>query len=195
MNKNVVVITSKSSVGKDTVLNILIKDYEYKSLISHTTRPMRPNEIQNETYHFIDDSTFKDMICRGEFIEYRKYNTIQDGKDTVWYYGLAKQSLSEDENYVVILDLQGAKDFVNHYGYDKCLVVYLECDRDVRLQRAMNRAGAELAELERRMEADDVDFSEDKVKDIAQYIVNNTFSTPQVIAQDIHNVLKLFNNW
>jgi hypothetical protein len=59
----------------------------------------------------------------------------------------------------------------------------------------MNRAGTELQELERRMEADDIDFSEDKVKDIAQYIVNNTFSTPQVIAQDIHNVLKLFNNW
>ena len=195
MNKNVVVITSKSSVGKDTVLNILIKDYEYKSLISHTTRPMRPNEIQNETYHFIDDSTFKDMICRGEFIEYRKYKTIQDGKNTVWLYGLSKQELSEDENYVVILDLQGAKDFVQHYGYDKCLVVYLECDRDVRLQRAMNRAGTELQELERRMEADDVDFSKDKVTDIAQYIVNNTFSTPQVIAQDIHNVLKLFNNW
>lgn len=195
MNKNVVIITSKSSVGKDTVLNILIKDYEYKSLISHTTRPMRPNEIQNETYHFIDDSTFKDMICRGEFIEYRKYNTIQDGKDTVWYYGLAKQELSEDENYVVILDLQGAKDFVNHYGYDKCLVVYLECDRDVRIQRAMNRAGTELQELERRMDADDVDFSENKVKDVVQYRVDNTNSTPQDVAQEVHNTLQLFNNW
>lgn len=195
MNKNVVILTSKSSVGKDTVLNILIKEYGYKSLISHTTRPMRPNEIQNETYHFIDDSTFKDMICRGEFIEYRKYNTIQDGKDTVWLYGLSKQELSDNEKYVVILDLQGAKDFVQHYGYNKCLVVYLECDRDVRLQRAMNRAGTELAELERRMEADDVDFSEDKVKEIAQYRVNNTFSTPQTVAQDVHNVLKLFNNW
>ena len=195
MNKNIIILCSKMANGKDTLANVLIKEYGYKSLISHTSRPMRPKEIQNETYHFIDDSTFKDMICRGDFIEYRKYNTIQDGKDTIWHYGLAKQELSEDENYVVILDLQGAKDFVNYYGYDKCLVVYLECDRDVRLQRAMNRAGTELKELERRMEADDIDFSEDKVKEVAQYIVNNTFSTPQSVAQDVHNVLKLFNNW
>lgn len=194
MNKNVVVLCSKMANGKDTLANVLIKEYGYKSLISHCTRPMRPNEIQNETYYFIDDFTFKDMICRGDFIEYRKYNTIQDGKDRVWLYGLSKQELSDDEKYVVILDLQGAKDFVQHYGYNKCLVVYLECDRDVRIKRAMNRAGTELKEAERRMEADDVDFSEDKVKEIVQYRIDNTNSTPQDVAQEVHNALQLFNN-
>ena len=195
MNKNVIVLTSKSSVGKDSVLNILIKEYGYKSLVSHATRPMRPNEIQNETYYFTDDSTFKDMICRGEFIEYRKYNTIQNGKDTIWYYGLSKQELSEEERYVVILDLQGAKDFVKHYGYNKCIVVYLECDRDVRIKRAMNRAGTEIKELERRMEADDIDFAEDKIKEVIQYKIDNTNSTPQDVAKEVHNALQLFNNW
>lgn len=195
MNKNVVVITSKSSVGKDTVLNILTKEYGYKSLVSHCTRPMRPNEIQNETYYFIDDSTFKDMICRGEFIEYRKYNTIQDGKNTVWHYGLPKQELSDDVRYVVILDLQGAKDFVKYYGYNRCLVVYLECDRDVRIQRAMNRAGAEIKEVQRRMNSDDTDFSEDKIKNIAKYRINNTLLTPLNVAQRIDLELDIINNW
>ena len=66
-----VVISGASGVGKGTVLGILMK--ERKDLIfsvSATTRPPRPGEQDGVHYYFVTRERFREMIDRGEFLEY-----------------------------------------------------------------------------------------------------------------------------
>ena len=60
----IVVLLGKTSSGKDTVCNQLIQK-GYKKLVTYTTRPMRPGEVQDETYHFISKEEFETLISKG----------------------------------------------------------------------------------------------------------------------------------
>ena len=53
-----IVLLGKTASGKDTILNELVKKYNYRKMITYTTRPMRKGEIQDKTYHFISDEEF-----------------------------------------------------------------------------------------------------------------------------------------
>ena len=48
-----VIILGKTCSGKDIIVNKLINQYDFKKVITSTTRPMRKGEKQDITYHFI----------------------------------------------------------------------------------------------------------------------------------------------
>ena len=57
--------------GKDTTLSGLKKRMPGAHfIVTATTRPIRPGEIDGVDYHFVDKSRFADMIEQGEFLEY-----------------------------------------------------------------------------------------------------------------------------
>jgi guanylate kinase len=55
---------------------------------------MRPSESQGNPYHFISKKQFEDIIAKDEFIECRKYNTLINGTQDIWYYGIHKDSIN-----------------------------------------------------------------------------------------------------
>lgn len=170
----ILILNGVSGSGKDYAMKYMVKHYGILPIVSHTSRPMREGETNGVEYHFRTKSEFLQMIEDDRLIEYRTYNTKVDGIEDTWYYGLAKQEFDDDKNYVVILDVQGAKDFIEYYGKDKCYVVHIECDDKVRKERAMARGGFCEKEWSRRMEADKIDFSYDKLKDVVDLFVDNT---------------------
>lgn len=175
-NKRVLVLISKSGNGKDHTLNHLVDTYDFKPLISHTTRPIRPKEINHVTYEFINDSEFKQMISDDKLIEYRTYNTLVNNVPAIWFYGLSKQTidnLDPNTNYVTIFDVQGAKDFIKYLGKDNCFICMLECDDKIREERARLRGGWDSFEWQRRLDSDKVIFSDENTKGLVdQYITN-----------------------
>ena len=52
MKNKTIVITGKSSSGKDSLQNHLVSNYDFINLVSHTTRPPRPNESNGYDYYF-----------------------------------------------------------------------------------------------------------------------------------------------
>lgn len=167
---------SKSSCGKDYVLNKLVSDYNFQPLISHTSRPRRPSEINHLSYHFVSTNEFLSMISNDEFIEYRTYNTLVDNVPDIWYYGLSKNTidnLNPSTNYVTIFDVQGTKDFIDYYGRDNCFVCMLNCDDKIREERARLRGGFSQEEWLRRRDDDLLVFSDDNTKDLIDHYINN----------------------
>ena len=73
MNSNplLIVISGPSGVGKDTVINAIKQqnDSVYHT-ITATTRPVRNGETDGIDYHFISEDEFKQMIDRGDFLEW-----------------------------------------------------------------------------------------------------------------------------
>ena len=95
------------------------------------------------------------MIEENAFIEYRKYNTLVNGEKDTWYYGIRKNNKYNDNtNYIVVLDFEGARSFINHYGADNCKLCYIYCDDEKRKQRAMKRPNFDETEWNRRSEDD-----------------------------------------
>lgn len=173
MNKQITILVGQSASGKDAILRKLVDDYGYLPIISVTSRPIRVNEKDGVDYLFESKETFLKLIKNNRLIEYRTYNTLVNGVRDVWYYGLIKHILNDNNKYVVILDIKGTKDFISYYGKDKCEVIYVDCPSEVRKERAMKRGSFDLTEWERRSKCDEVDFSEDKRIGVVDRVVQN----------------------
>lgn len=66
----IVILSGPSGVGKDTVLlkwihmNPLVE-----KMVSYTTRPPRPGEVDGYDYRFVSHEEFEELARRGEFFE------------------------------------------------------------------------------------------------------------------------------
>lgn len=166
----------KTASGKNLIRDKLVNNYGYKSIVTYTTRPMRPCEIQDVTYHFISDEDFYDKINSNFFAEWKVYQTI-NGE---WYYGSAKQDYVKEG--VIILTPSGVKDIINS-GIDTTIVLINSSENTIR-KRLICR-GDDVVEANRRIEADLQDFSNAEM--LADIIVNNDYNTNiDEIVENIH---------
>ncbi len=100
-----VVISGPSGVGKDTVLQRLKeRRLPFHFVVTATTRPPRPDEVDGRDYFFISHDQFAEMIDQDELLEYAiVYND---------YKGIPKQqvreALASGRDVLMRLDVQGA---------------------------------------------------------------------------------------
>lgn len=94
------VISGASGVGKSTVLKLVMAARSDLSFsVSATTRAPRPGEIDGVSYHFVTVDQFKEMIDRGDMLEYDFHNET--------YYGTPLSQVEEKtKNGHVILDVE-----------------------------------------------------------------------------------------
>lgn len=100
-----IVISGPSGVGKDTVLRRLFElSPELKYSVSYTTRPKRPGEVEGQSYRFVTEAEFLDLISKKEFLEWAK---VYDH-----YYGTSRRQVEEalnlGEDIILKIDVQGA---------------------------------------------------------------------------------------
>lgn len=83
-----VVISSPSGGGKDSVINALLKRFaDSVRFVTTTSRAPRPGNVEGVDYHFISADEFRNKIENGEFIEYNFYAEN--------YYGTERQRLDQ----------------------------------------------------------------------------------------------------
>lgn len=143
-----IVLLGASGAGKDTLVKYLVKNYDFKKMVTYTTRPPRPDEKNGIDYYFTNDDEFEKMKSNDAFIETSVYRG--------WKYGSAKKSyLNAKGNDIVILTPSGLRDIKRFYqeqGIDykkKITSVYLNVSRRERLKRLLNR-GDDIEEAYRR---------------------------------------------
>lgn len=173
MEKNfIIVILGKSASGKTTVEKILEKERNLKRIISTTTRPIRSGEQHGVDYHFISKEEFENLIHNNDLIEYRYHDTIENGKNVRWYYGIKKGEIDlKQHSYIAVVDLEGLKNLRRIYGKN-VVSIYLDVSESSRRIRALARdKNFERAEWERRIKSDDIDFA--NVYTIVDLIVKN----------------------
>src|SRR5690606_18327582 len=65
------IISAPSGAGKTSLVKALIDSTEdIRVSVSHTTRAMRPGEVDGVNYHFVSHQQFSDMLERSEFLEH-----------------------------------------------------------------------------------------------------------------------------
>lgn len=94
------VVSGASGVGKSTVLKqVFAARDDLRFSVSATTRAPRNGETEGVSYYFVTVEQFKDLIDRGEMLEYDFHNET--------YYGTPRRQMEEKlENGHVILDIE-----------------------------------------------------------------------------------------
>ena len=65
------IVSAPSGAGKTSLVKALVDcTSEAVVSVSHTTREMRPGEVDGENYFFASYKTFLQMIKQNEFLEY-----------------------------------------------------------------------------------------------------------------------------
>jgi guanylate kinase len=100
-----VVISGPSGVGKDATLQLLKQsNFPFYFVVTATTRPQRPNEVDGEDYHFVSVGEFAEMIEQGELLEH----AVVYGD----YKGIPKkhvrEALASGRDVIMRIDVQGA---------------------------------------------------------------------------------------
>ncbi len=158
----------KSASGKDTIYKYL-RDLnpQWKEVTPYTTRPIREGESEGVEYHFIDEKQMDQYRKDGKIIEERTYQTVYGP----WTYGTVDDGqidLSKDDDYLMIGVLQSYISTRDYFGKENIVPLYIEVPDEIRLERAKCREMLEntpkLDEMKRRFKADNIDFSEDKLK-------------------------------
>ena len=185
-------IMGKSSSGKDTIYNTLVKDKKLAlgTITGYTTRPMRENEMEGREYHFVSEKAMEELENQGKIVEKRCYNTVYGP----WYYFTVDdgQIDLDTNNYILIGTLESYNKVRKYYQKENVIPVYIEVEHGERLIRAINREKQQdtpkYEEMCRRFIADSSDFSEKNIKDAEinnRYINNNLSDCLRKIEEDI----------
>ncbi|WFD34604.1 guanylate kinase [Malassezia cuniculi] len=70
-----VVLCGPSGVGKSTLIKRLFEEFPnaFGFSVSHTTRTIRPGEVDGKSYHFVSREEFQRRVDNGEFLEYAQF--------------------------------------------------------------------------------------------------------------------------
>lgn len=149
-----IVVLGQTAAGKDSVARGLI-NMGYQKVVSHTTRPMRANEVEGKDYYFHESfDEAKDAFNQ------RVYHTTKGD----WYYWFEREdimnAINSAEVYITIADVPGTR-LLESIG---AVPIYIYSTLYERMVRYYNRESKnenpDYKEVLRRLIADGKDFAE-----------------------------------
>ena len=164
-------ISAPSGAGKTSLVKALLakKPTELAVSVSHTTREIRPGEVNTTDYHFVRLNQFKSMIENDEFIEHAQ---VFDNS-----YGTAQRSvegiLDSGKHVILEIDWQGARQVKQKMPDTVCIFI-LPPSRETLEQRLINRGTDDETTIKRRMESADREMSH--WNDAEYLVVNEDFN-------------------
>lgn len=106
MSGQLFIVSAPSGAGKTSLVAALLKSTPGIGVsVSHTTRAMRPGEVDGVNYYFVDVASFTAMEARGDFLE----SAVVFGNR----YGTSRRAVTETlaagRDLVLEIDWQGAR--------------------------------------------------------------------------------------
>ncbi|MBP3256192.1 MAG: guanylate kinase [Clostridia bacterium] len=182
---NLIYIMGKSSSGKDTIYQKLVERMETNSYVLYTTRPMRDGEQEGREYYFISNEKYKELEDEGKVIEARHYNVINaEGNKDVWTYAtIDDEQWDKKGDFITIGSIESYNSLKEYLAKHPernlhLLPIYIQISEEERRVRAIKRenekAKPNFEEMERRLKADNIDFSDEKLAE-AGITINDSF--------------------
>ena len=138
------IVSAPSGAGKSSLIASLLENnptYAMKVSISHTTRDMRPGELNGVHYHFVSQNEFETLIAENTLLEYAQVFGN--------YYGTSRQWIEENLNkgidIFLDIDWQGARQIRQKMPEAKSIFI-LPPSRE-ELERRLNARGQDSDEV------------------------------------------------
>jgi guanylate kinase len=131
----VFVFTGPHGAGRKTVAEMSGSTLGMKQVISYTTRPQRPTEVDGQDYHFITAEEFAQAEAQGEFLEVSTINEYR--------YGIKSKDIERmfqaSGSIYLILNRFGAETLKKLYG-DHVIRIFIYADKDT-LENRLRESG------------------------------------------------------
>ena len=179
MTAHLFVISAPSGAGKTSLLKaVLARLPDLNVSVSHTTRAMRPGEIDGVNYHFTDIPSFKARVDAGEFLEHAEVfgNFYGTSRRTV------EDALAAGRDVVLEIDWQGARRVRDLFP--AAVTIFIAPPSIEELQHRLQARGQDSAEvIAGRMAA-----AEDEMSHAGEYryqVINDDFARATAALIDI----------
>ncbi len=157
------ILAGPAGVGKSTLCDRLVTEVPgFERVITATTRPPRPNEVQGRDYHFLSEPEFDARLAANDFLEWawvhRKYR-----------YGTLKSAVLDrlpHSSLVMNIDVQGVRSIraaaqAIPLLKERLVTIFVAPDSlDVLRERLQGRGAVTPEELERRMHSAELELAE-----------------------------------
>lgn len=140
-------ISAPSGAGKTSLVKALIESTDrVKVSVSHTTRPMRPGEVDGVNYHFVDHPHFAAMLEQRAFLEHAEVFGNYYGTSRQW----VQDTLDSGIDVILEIDWQGAKQIKQLMPNAIAIFILPPSKREL-LERLTNRGQDDDSVIQRRM--------------------------------------------
>jgi len=100
------IVSAPSGAGKTSLVKALLDAQpQVRVSVSHTTRGIRPGEVNGVNYHFVSREEFLERLERDEFLEHAEVFGNLYGTSQRWL----EQTLDEGYDLILEIDWQGAQ--------------------------------------------------------------------------------------
>jgi guanylate kinase len=175
------IVSAPSGAGKTSLVKALIDQLDsLRVSISHTTRAMRPGEIDGVNYHFTSRENFLALVTQSDFLEHAEvfgnlYGTSQSA---------VEKTLAQGNDLILEIDWQGAQQ-VRRAMPDSKSIFILPPSRTTLRERLTNRGQDEESIIEGRMA-----LAVDEISHYVEYdylVINDDFNTA---LDDLKSILR-----
>jgi guanylate kinase len=140
-------VSAPSGAGKTSLVKALVEALpELRVSVSHTTRAMRPGEVDGVNYHFVDRDAFAGMLEEAAFLEHAEVFGNWYGTSRIW----VEEQLSRGTDVILEIDWQGAGQ-VKRLLPSTCSIFILPPSREALRERLTGRGQDDAATIDARM--------------------------------------------
>jgi len=141
------IVSAPSGAGKTSLVKALVDAQpQVRVSVSHTTRAMRPGEVDGVNYHFVSREDFLARLERNEFLEHAEVFGNLYGTSQRWL----EDTLAEGFDLILEIDWQGAQQVRRLMPQAKSIFILPPTQEALR-QRLNNRGQDSDEIIDRRM--------------------------------------------
>ena len=165
------IVSAPSGAGETSLVKALMDTMpRVRVSVSHTTRAMRPGEVDGVNYHFTPRETFVEMLKEGDFLEHAEVFGNMYGTSHSW----VKETLAKGYDLILEIDWQGAQQVRKLVPEAKSIFILPPTHKDLR-QRLHNRGQDAADVIDLRMQQAIAEMSHYVEYDYI--VINDDFAT------------------
>lgn len=134
----ILVFTGPDGAGRKTIAEMIFRSLHIPPVVSYTTRPKKPMEVDGQDYHFITEAEFRQAEENNEFME----RVVSDG----YSYGIKEGDIAslftESQSVIMVLNAEGTEKVKQLYG-DRVIRFFIYADSDTVVERQKQRGDSE----------------------------------------------------
>ena len=157
------ILAGPAGVGKSTLCERLVQEVPgFERVVTATTRPHRPNEIDGRDYHFLTEAQFDAKLAAGDFLEWAWVHQR-------YRYGTLKSAVLDrlpHTSLIMNIDVQGVRNIRTAAQSvpllkGKVVTMFVAPDSmEILRERMLGRGEMSETELTRRMQSAEIEMAE-----------------------------------